>query len=434
MSIINRKSLMSDNDTHFLRDVKLNYDQVSQIMSGPRSVIDSDSMRQAIATFANNVQLTDEARKNMIEAMSRLASVMRYTSRTDKKDYQHLDTPRSPYSPTFISPGDYFKKHEKIIRSFEDLNSAIAQLISNVGMLQLVWRGHSNSEWGIHSGLYRALMEVNKVEINPRKARGDQPFPTEEQVIAAEKEILKAARTDWRLDGQPALETFARIQHEGGLTRLLDVTKNPYIAAWFAVESGQDEVDGRLIAFARTSIRHLDSNKIAGSDVEEGIVLDELWRSYQPLWHNWNDNTSRQNMDWGTGGNRRIWTPPAYHARISTQNAAFLVDGVPITTNRVRRSLNRPRTGKIWTRADVLASSSILSKIVSTTTPPRATKANLAPTFTFLIKADAKKEIHDFLESRFGYTRSYIYPDMSAFAQYTRHLPLPSLNDIESQE
>ena len=275
---------MSDNDTHFLRDVKLNYDQVSQIMSGPRSVIDSDSMRQAIATFANNVQLTDEARKNMIEAMSRLASVMRYTSRTDKKDYQHLDTPRSPYSPTFISPGDYFKKHEKIIRSFEDLNSAIAQLISNVGMLQLVWRGHSNSEWGIHSGLYRALMEVNKVEINPRKARGDQPFPTEEQVIAAEKEILKAARTDWRLDGQPALETFARIQHEGGLTRLLDVTKNPYIAAWFAVESGQDEADGRLIAFARTSIRHLDSNKIAGSDVEEGIVLDELWRSYQPLW------------------------------------------------------------------------------------------------------------------------------------------------------
>ena len=125
MSIINRKSLMSDNDTHFLRDVKLNYDQVSQIMSGPRSVIDSDSMRQAIATFANNVQLTDEAQKNMIETISRLASVMRYTSRTDKKDYQHLDTPRSPYSPTFISPGDYFKKHEKIIRSFEDLNSAV---------------------------------------------------------------------------------------------------------------------------------------------------------------------------------------------------------------------------------------------------------------------------------------------------------------------
>ena len=54
--------------------------------------------------------------------------------------------------------------------------------------------------------------------------RGNQPFPTEEQLIAAEQEILKAARTDWRFDGMPALETFARLQHEGGLTRLLDVS------------------------------------------------------------------------------------------------------------------------------------------------------------------------------------------------------------------
>lgn len=76
---------MSDNDTHFLRDVKLYYDQVSQIMSGPRSVIDSDDMRQAIAAIANNARITDEARKSIIEAMSQVTSIMRYTSRTDKK-------------------------------------------------------------------------------------------------------------------------------------------------------------------------------------------------------------------------------------------------------------------------------------------------------------------------------------------------------------
>lgn len=122
MPTINRKSLMSDNDIHFPRDANLNYDQISQIVSsGLKSVTDSDSMRQAIAAAANSAWLTDEAQKNIIETMSQLASVMRYTSRTDKKDYQHLDTPRSPYSPTFTSPGDYFKKHEKIIRSFEDL-------------------------------------------------------------------------------------------------------------------------------------------------------------------------------------------------------------------------------------------------------------------------------------------------------------------------
>lgn len=57
----------------------------------------------------------------------------------------------------------------------------------------------------------------------------------------------------------------------------------------------------------------------------------------------------------------------------------------------------------------------------------------LAPTFTFLIAAEAKQEIREHLESQFGYTRSYVYPDMSAFAEYTRKLPLPSLADVESQ-
>ena len=65
----------------------------------------------------------------------------------------------SPYSPNFSSPGDYFKKYEKHIKSFSSFNEAIGKLNANVGAIRLVWRGQANAKWGIHSGLYRALLK-----------------------------------------------------------------------------------------------------------------------------------------------------------------------------------------------------------------------------------------------------------------------------------
>jgi|GEM_PF-5898975 FRG domain protein len=337
---------------------------------------------------------------------------------------------KSPYSSNFSSPGDYFRKYERRINSFSSFNEAIGKLTANVGAIRLVWRGQTNAKWGIHSGLYRALLKKNGINLEEdlTKVRGNQPFPTEEQLIAAEQEILKAARTDWRFDGMPALETFARLQHEGGLTRLLDVSKNPYIAAWFAVEDGNnEEEDGRLVAFATTSV-----NKPDKRDTDDTIVLDGSWDTYRPIWHMW-DDSRRKDLDWGTGAKRRVWTPPVYHDRIAAQNAAFLVDGIPRINRKLREGLNRPGKKEVWTRSDILAASSVLAKVVSANKIPRTNKMRLAPTFTFLIEAKAKQEIREHLESQFGYTRSYVYPDMSAFAEYTRKLPLPSLADVESQ-
>ena len=351
-----------------------------------------------------------------------------YKTRANLQQYVKNDPPKSPYSRALTSTDVYFKDAEKRVDSFEDLNEAIAILTKNVGSLRLVWRGQANAAWGVHNGLYRKLMSINDVKGPEEEPEGEQSYPTEEQMIVAEKVILKEARTNWRFDGLSALETFARIQHEGGLTRLLDVTKNPYIAAWFAVQlNGHEEKDGRIVVFATSPV---SSSEEPIEDLP--ITLDDSWRSYQPPWHGWNIEM-RQKMDWGTGGNRRIWVPPIYHDRIAAQNAAFLLDGVPITAYKVRTHL-RNADGKPWNRSDILAASSVISKFLKPTRRPRSNGANLAPTYTFRIASDAKKEIREMLTSRFGYTRASIYPDMSEFAQYTHTLPLPKLDDIQQDE
>lgn len=369
---------------------------------------------ELFASYTNSIQTF----QNVVASL--------YATRIDTKQYTKIDRPKSTYSTEFTSTEVYFESTERHVSSFAALNSAIADLIKHTAGLRLVWRGQADAAWGIHSGLYRRLMEINGVKNPLKKPRGEQPYPTEDQMVAAEQMILKQARTNWRFDGMSALETFARIQHEGGLTRLLDVTNNPYIAAWFAVESDDyEEKDGRIVAFSTSPVS--SSNEPID---DSSVTLDEFWGNHEPLWHLWIDDKTRQTMDWGTGANRRIWVPPVYHDRIAAQNAAFLLDGVPITTYKVRRHL-RNADGKPWNRSDILAASSVISKFLNPNKNPRANSANLAPTFTFRIASGAKREIRNMLTSSFGYTRASIYPDMSEFAQYTRSLSLPELKDVE---
>lgn len=394
-----------------------------------------ESLRMSSQLFAGYLDAFSAAAREalvpsdeVMRSIQKLAASL-YATRIDISRYTKIDRPKSTYSAEFTSTEVYFESAERHVTSFAELNVAIADLIEHTTSLRLVWRGQADAAWGIHSGLYRRLMEINGVKNPLEKPRGEQPYPTEDQMVAAEQMILKQARTNWRFDGMSALETFARIQHEGGLTRLLDVTNNPYIAAWFAVESDDcEQKDGRIVAFATSPVSSSDD------PIEDSpVTLNEFWGDYEPPWHLWGGDKTRQKMDWGTGANRRIWVPPVYHDRIAAQNAAFLLDGVPITTYKVRRHL-RNAHGKPWNRSDILAASSVISKFLKPNKIPRANAANLAPTFTFRIASEAKKEIRNMLTSSFGYTRASIYPDMSEFAQYTRSLSLPELEDIEGDE
>jgi hypothetical protein len=199
------------------------------------------------------------------------------------------------------------------------------------------------------------------------------------------------------------------------------VTKNPYIGAWFAVEADLETEDKPARLFALATRPVVKAGKPVPPD--SSLQLDEVGGLRDPFWHALETASDRQLLDWGTGARRRVWVPPAYDPRISAQNAAFILDGVPITSEKTA-SYFTIEHNVYWRRADLLAASSIYAKMHSPTRKPRYNARNFAPTFSFRITADAKPKIREFMESRFGYGLSYIYPDMAALAAHLKTLDL----------
>lgn len=286
-----------------------------------------------------------------------------------------------------------YVRWEDRIDGWEDFQNVVDTLTMLYPYRGFVWRGQADASWGLHSSLARAVATVKGAPA------------TEDDLVQAEKKLLRLARIDWRLDGTPALPLLAQMQHVGAPTRLLDVTFNPLIAAWFAVSRNDecDHLDGRLLAFV---------------DDNQPLQLNSVWKTNTPRWHQLKSDATRRSSGWGTGVGRKIWRPPALHARIPAQNAAFLLDGAPVfsdtgwhelTAGQMREFSSIPlRLGRAGT--DRLARSD-------------------APVFTYRISVEGKREIRNRLEERFGYSFASVYADIEGLAAYAQRWPEAIVGD-----
>lgn len=292
-----------------------------------------------------------------------------------------------------VDASDEYEPWEQIIEGWQDFQEAVYDLSLRHPSRELVWRGVRNAGWGVESSLYRAL----------RGLRDGEP-PTEDDLVRAEKRILRLARRDWRFDGTPALELFAHLQHYGAPTRLLDVTENPLVALWFAVEDrpSAPRTDGRVFALVTNA---------------RAIGLNAQWAGRYPRWHELRTESARRSVDWGTGVRRTIWRPPAYNDRIAAQSAAFLIDGAPIEAMQPARSdaylADRDLLIDIERMREIASVNLRFSRIERERLGERS-----APVFTMRISEQAKLEIRDQLEGRFGMRASSIYSDMNGLASY----------------
>ncbi len=312
-----------------------------------------------------------------------------------------------------MEPSEFWKPNEEVIANYADLVTVIEDVFTKWRSQSKVfaWRGQVNADWPLYSSLYRRLTWT----------RG---APPEERDLARYEGRILADVHRWGLHtGGPGgrlsiLAQLAALQHFGAPTRLVDVTFNPWIGAWFAVEEKWDnagrqyededarlfavDVTGRLINENRQYRRWEDAlRRPWPTEAEPKDLNDDERRRLMAMRRTWSTKVF-------------AWRTPHYNARIAAQDGGFLLGGAP--TSRGPDAPNQwPKDGGGYWRIEEVRAATCLSLRPHKLRVKRGGVAQDA-VYSMRILASAKDEIRARLERSFGYRHSTIYPDFTGFA------------------
>ncbi|MEZ5385356.1 MAG: FRG domain-containing protein [Prosthecobacter sp.] len=194
-----------------------------------------------------------------------------------------------------ITPLNHYKEHDRIVEKLSDARTLINEINDYARSKNLVafWRGQADHQWGLHSSLSRQLTAVTILN--------------DELLNKVEDAVLNEAK-EWIADlATPAyanpLSRLAYLQHHGVPTRLIDFTRDPSVALFFAAET-HDEVDGRVFALL-----------IKQTEVLSTCPSGTPWRQYQ-------------------SSEVKVWDPTAsgiVFPRLAAQDGVFAVGRLPST-------------------------------------------------------------------------------------------------------
>lgn len=309
--------------------------------------------------------------------------------------------PRPGYGPyEYLTSGDPLVATD--LRSFLKAEATISE---KHAAHKLVWRGQADASWPVHSTLYRAVVRRNGAELLGRA--------TEDELVEAEKDILGEFNS-WGLGGLPlsGVARLAELQHFGAPTRLLGVSLDPTVAAWFAVhDEKHDDDDAFLLAWG---LRSRESRQ----KMSEAPAISVSANFGDPDWWEWEDDEERVQRFWGTGQFLHHWFPFEPNLRMRAQRGGFLIDSGPIVTDPVLKTIN-DHLNSDWRLDEVQRASSIPGLPTAGTRKTTPNDARLTPLFTILIESKAKPAIRSHLESR-GLTSRSLFPDMPGVADHLR--------------
>jgi hypothetical protein len=250
----------------------------------------------------------------------------------------------------------------------EALLRAVARVSTYSSEARYVWRGQPDLAWGLNPGLVRRLQD---------RKRFRSPI-TETLLRGHEQQLLESAlaRGYGRQSGH--IELLAVLQHHGAATRLLDVSSDPMVAMWFAVEDeGRLGSDGVLFAINVSRARI-----IGGTESRTwNEILDDL------------DTESIA-----------YYEPPGADERIKVQRGRFVFSRL---TGNEPEELSLPISLENWTaekRDRFFAGARDAGRPV----PPSI--------LAIRIPGKIKQRLLSLLENSYGYTSETMYPDLSGFA------------------
>jgi len=295
------------------------------------------------------------------------------------------------------APKGWYSNWEVEANSIDDFVGSVSRLSVLNKDRSLVWRGVSDANLALTSSLFRHLSK----EISD----GEYIFPSEKQMQTQEARILKTAYTDWRIKVDDPHSLMAQLQHLGAPTRFIDVTKNPYVALWFACNSDWgDDKDGRVFVFGAKN----DDDWHLSPEASENNGLS--W-----VGHGGKDG-------WGSNSELNVWFPPiGTHLRVFAQNAGFVFGGLPFfnagsNSSYLKSSSNKSEKRNYWNAVEVKAATNLHFNPTSFQRKSRA-DAQKTPCWTIRIPARSKKKIRDQLQKSYGVTKSMLFPGLEGLAE-----------------
>ena len=163
--------------------------------------------------------------------------------------------------------------------------------IEKLAYREWVFRGQSDSTWGIKSSLYRLFEDFR--EIFKQYGTNRKKFAKNEH----ERLLIKKFQANAHLyinhlpSMEDKLEWCSIMQHYGAPTRLIDATFSPYIALYFALEAGYK--DCCIFAFKPKHFTEIDTDiqkttkyKEYIFDDKKGINNESFFIPYEPKYSN----------------------------------------------------------------------------------------------------------------------------------------------------
>jgi hypothetical protein len=260
-----------------------------------------------------------------------------------------------------------------------EFTNLIADLTTVAGS-RVAWRGQSYIDWPVHSSAIRRILKygwtpMNYAGLNERYS----PIPYKGEVLAEclyeyEESLLHEARLrghDYQMGKRLTdLELLAVLQHFGAATRLLDFSKNAFVALWFACYDHPEEYG--IVFFGRMHTIHEKAHWINNSE-DIKLPISDLLKKY--------------------GSRVLIWEPVHLFQRMKVQQGVFAF-GEPVAKEWGSFPVNEVR-GVARGSSDVIP--------------------GLIP---IAISPSLKEEMKEYWGSIFGYDSASLFPELDGFSGY----------------